>query len=408
MAVIGLGLALACQPDPSSGEDGSSSGSGASSIDTADGPGCGDGVHEPGEVCYERVKTDRYGAEIHGVSIVRDGVREDALVLVSQHEQSPDALVELWQIRDGTAVAITEPLLVPDGLGLYFFATVDLQGDAKPEIVARSLTAYTIFSLSGETLAQTGPIESHPQAPYSGGPFLPGDVDGDGVEELLFYSGRLGRLTEDGVEVLAEVPLGGCGTLRAGQVADFDADGREDFVAVGSLDEAGLDCAGTEVYDPEQHRATIVLGTEDPHALAVSHELQPGVVPLDVVAGDYDGDGVVDLAFGGPDGARVFLGLGDGTFGEGSVLELDLGEERQGLRHAADVDGDGVDELVVAMGGTKLHVIDDLLTIPTSSELTTSELVAWSASGDFDRDGVVDFAVVETFDLGLSFLVSEL
>lgn len=406
---VGVLLAsLGCDPGPSAEDDDGGSAGSASSATTAPAVGCGDGIHESGEVCYERVETGLSNVRVYGVSIARNGTMEDALAIDSLPDVGLDTILELWQVRDGVPGAITQPLLVPEGEGISSYATVDVHGDGEPEIVARSATAFTIFSLDGDTLVRRVPVESNLQDPYSGSFFLPGDVDGDGKQEVFFKAGWLARLSEDGVEVLAEVPLGGCGTLRAGQAADFNDDGLVDFVGLGSLDGAGVDCAGTDVYDPVGHRATVVLGKTDPQALEVSHVLEPQVVPIDVIAGDYDGDDIVDLAFAGPDGARIFLGLGDGSFGEGIILAPDIGAENQlSLRHAVDVDGDGADELVVVIvGDNSFSLVDDVVGEPSVRELAASDYYLLSASADFNNDDIPDFALYRGRTVGLWLLVS--
>lgn len=74
-----------------------------------------------------------------------------------------------------------------------------------------------------------------------------------------------------------------------------------------------------------------------------------GNEPVDVVAGDFDGDGNVDLATANASGTvSVLLGDGNGTFG--ASVQLPVGTDPVRL-HAANFNGDGNDDLVVLNRG---------------------------------------------------------
>jgi uncharacterized repeat protein (TIGR01451 family) len=114
-----------------------------------------------------------------------------------------------------------------------------------------------------------------------------------------------------------------------------------------------------------------------------------------LAAGDYDGDGDLDLAVGSWDGQNVlYLNNGDGTFGAG--VNFGTGNERTRALAWADMDGDGDLDLAVGNDGEQnvvyLNNGDGTLgagvNFGPSNDATHA--LAW---GDYDGDGDLDLAV---------------
>ena len=130
-------------------------------------------------------------------------------------------------------------------------------------------------------------------------------------------------------------------------------------------------------------------------------------LPRFMVAGDFNGDAVLDLAVSVPDAGTVSIflgngipGAGDGTFRPGG--SFDAGGPALGLV-SDDFNGDGIRDLLVANGdaGTisvllgqgTAGVGDGTFGAPSSYAVGSSlELVA---TGDFNGDGTPDLAVTD-------------
>jgi hypothetical protein len=78
--------------------------------------------------------------------------------------------------------------------------------------------------------------------------------------------------------------------------------------------------------------------------------LAVGAGPSDVVVGDFDGDGNLDVATANGGATTVTIRLGDGAGGLGNAEAVVVGAGPRGIT-AADFDDDGDDDLVVAVFG---------------------------------------------------------
>lgn len=167
---------------------------------------------------------------------------------------------------------------------------------------------------------------------------------------------------------------------------------------------AGLCATVLLLVGPFVDRAAVGEDCAEAFMAPVSHSV--GEVPHHIVSGDFDGDGIADLAVAHPrekfasrHELTVLLGQGGGAFGEPIVTETGSRRTTQDLA-SADADGDGVDDLVAVsnVGGTRPGAVSVLL---SRGDGTFDDPVLYEggaggrvlAVADFDADGAVDVAI---------------
>jgi flagellin len=128
---------------------------------------------------------------------------------------------------------------------------------------------------------------------------------------------------------------------------------------------------------------------------STTDSLSGGGAALGVAVGDFNGDGIVDIAasdnFGG--GARANYGDGTGSFGGSTIL---TGITSYGAIAAGDFDGDGYDDVVVADSNrVRLYrgSASGLSTTETTNVITSTANISQIRVDDLDSDGDLDFAV---------------
>jgi len=272
----------------------------------------------------------------------------------------------------------------------YFIAVGDFNKDGIPDLAVTSYITGTITVLLGDG---NGNFTATAASPYVGsGPtsIAVGDFNGDGIPDLVVTNQNSGNVL---------VLLGKGDGSFSGAMEQVSDGLNPVFVAVGDFNGDGiLDLAVANANTNltgryNSNTVTVLLGNGDG-----TFNLQPsipanGTNPQSIAVGDFNGDGIPDLAIamygsGSPSSAWVLLGKGDGTFsaagniGAGGVFPYSIA--------AGDFNGDGIPDLAMAnYGSDTLTVVLSQLTQTGTARSngispvgTGTHLIAASYPGD--------------------------
>jgi hypothetical protein len=283
-----------------------------------------------------------------------------------------------------------------------FVAVGDFNGDGKPDLALANYNLGTVSVLLNTTPAGAStPSFTAPQTFAAGS--LPNfvvvaDFNGDGKPDVA-----VSNLGSNTVAVLLNTTTTGSSTVtfaaqqtfavgpspEALAVADFNADGKPDLVAVNSNNGGG----GT---------VSVLLNTTATGSLTPSFAAQQtfavGTNPFSVAAADFNGDGKPDLAVGNTGGSSVSVLLnttagGALTASFAAQQTFAVGAYTNSLV-AADFNGDGKPD-IAGVGGTGVSVLVNTtpaLATTASFFQQTSGTSAYGtlAAGDFNGDGRPD------------------
>lgn len=306
---------------------------------------------------------------------------------------------DLWVLLgrgDGTFAAPSNTVL-PIPARPVFLRLADINGDGRADLITdRSESRVLVL-----TADASGTFQLHAEYDLSGSvrDVAAADFDGDGVVDLAAVTPSQG-----GVAVLI-----GCGDGTFGEGLEYSQSGSPSDVAVGDLNGDGhLDVVSANGSD---HTVSVRLGHGD-GGLGPDREFHVGPNPGAVALGDFNHDGVLDVVAthrdpdsNNPhqfDSVSVAFGLGDGSFGTPTELYV------QGVPvsvRAADVNGDGVDDIVTANARASFY--DPLSVLLSNGDRTFQTDSSWRAGtadptdlavGDVNNDGWADIVTVTGTD----------
>jgi len=316
---------------------------------------------------------------------------------------------------DGTFRA--GPEIQPSGMQVGpFMISGDFNGDGKPDLAILtwnlSSTSYlTILLGNGDGSFSAEPTVVAVSQNNEGGDGIPGtmaaaDFNGDGKLDLAVVGDYV---STGGVGIL----LGnGDGTFNAATILAQDQD--FGLVSVGDFNGDGIPDMVATHYFEDGAPPTIFLGkgdgsfaAPDPASFTLDY------FPTSIVVGDFNGDGILDLAFSDLNGVEIALGKGDGTFNETSASPIPVPNELYSLQ-AGDFNQDGkldlagldnyADQIVLLLGAGD----GTFAVTPTTPVVSTSFIGPFQiAAADFNGDGVPDLAMLTKGVNAASILLTE-
>jgi hypothetical protein len=174
------------------------------------------------------------------------------------------------------------------------------------------------------------------------------------------------------------------------------------YMASWDLSGAGgkvIDVAGGNLTGSRPHSVAVAIEFSDKllvNTPAGVKELNVGIWPIAIAAGDVDADGVDEIVAFGDDGSISLCDIDEGTCRIASIPDAEGVDVAIG-----DVDGDGFDEPIFLL---KHSDKTQLVVWNTDAELTEQEeTIGWQlnypvkffASGDLDGDGVHEIVTLE-------------
>jgi hypothetical protein len=295
-------------------------------------------------------------------------------------------------------VFLTANLYGSGGNGTVFVAVGDFNGDGKVDLVIADWgpPGVSILLSNGDGTFQPARSFAAGTNPSS---VAVGDFNGDGKLDLA-----VANWTSNDVSVLLgngdgtfqpAVSFAAGNTPRSVAVADFNHDGKLDLVVANWG--CNQSCAPGNV--------SVLLGNGD-GTFRPAQNFSVGVAPVSVAVGDFNGDGIPDLAVanaGDPIGGgqlgsvSVLLGVGDGTFRPAADLSAGSSPSSVAL---GDFNGDGKLDLAVtdSVTGSVLVLLGNRDGSFQTARGFPSDSGAHSlpdgiAVGDFNGDGKPDLLV---------------
>jgi FG-GAP-like repeat len=303
----------------------------------------------------------------------------------------PNGIAVLLGDGDGT---FRPQVLYPLSSSPQAVIVADVNGDHKLDIAAATIDSAAVLLGKGDGTFGTA-IETSINALGSGAALASGDFNKDGILDLAITgSGATLNIllgSGNGTFLLKATYTGGTGIV----VEDFNHDGNLDIALTG---------AGTSF--PSQDSIQLMLGNGDGTFLTpVPYGTGPS--PTALLAADFNGDGVLDLATTTnlleqagecqvsavpcPDlgFVSVLLGLGDGTF----VAPTTVGSGTS-LLVAADFNGDQKTDIATGSTGLVTFLDHGDGTFGGAVLSSVSEVRGETVSGDFRNNGRNDLVGV--------------
>jgi hypothetical protein len=299
---------------------------------------------------------------------------------------SNNVTVLLGNGSGGFSPAANSPFAV--GAGPQFVAIGDFNGDGFPDLAVANETSNNVTILLGNG---AGSFTASPGSPFGTGTqphcVVVGDFNGDGIEDIATANYGSNNLTvmlgngSGGFTATAGSPFAAQAAPYAIVAGDFNGDGMQDLAAANYA----------------SNSVTVLLGNgSGGFTPASGSPFAVGQNPEALVVGDFNRDGIEDLAtadFSSND-VTVLIGNGSGGFNTGTLFPAGTNANSIAV---GDYNADGIQDLAVAnFGANNVTVLlgngSGGFAATAASPFTAGPNPVFIATADFNGDGVEDIA----------------
>ncbi|OWK35245.1 beta strand repeat-containing protein [Fimbriiglobus ruber] len=306
----------------------------------------------------------------------------------------------------GTPATLSSQQTFATGSKPVSVVVADVNGDGKPDLIVANYDSGTVSVLLNTTAAGATTPSFAPQQTFAvgSGPHsvVVADVNGDGKPDLI-----VANYASDTVSVLLNTTTTGATTPSFAAQQTFAVGSLPEAVTVADVNGDGK--PDLAVVNFASNNVSVLLNTTTAGATTASFAPQQtfavGSLPEAVAVADVNGDGKPDLAVANYTSGTVSVLLNTTTTGAATASfatqqTFSVGSGPRSVA-AADVNGDGQPDLVVANYGsnTASVLLNSTITGATTASFATQQTFATGtkpdsvAVADVNQDGQPDLVV---------------